>query len=102
MDIATGLAEDAVVGKKSLQLLGMGRLDRCLKVEQIETGLQKPNYPPTPVPIPIYLFTTAGKGHDALRLLEAQPKPCQCLSKGRFTNPCVEKHRASGAAPAGD
>lgn len=92
-----------MVGKRPLQLLGMGRLERCLKVEQAETGLQKPNYPtPTPIPIPIYLFTIAGNGHDALRLLKAQPKPCQCPSKGRFTSPCVEEHRASGAAHAGD
>lgn len=49
MDVGPGLGEDAVVGKKPLQLLGMGRLEKGLKGEQAETGLQKPNYP-TPFP----------------------------------------------------
>lgn len=70
-------------------------------MEQAETSLQKPNYP-TPVPIPIYLFTIAGNGHDALTLLEAQPKPCECLHKERFKSPCIEEHQASGAVHDGD
>lgn len=37
------------VGRDHLQLLGMRRLERCLKMEQAETGLQKPNYPPTSI-----------------------------------------------------
>lgn len=31
-------------GRGHLQMLGMGRLKRCLKMEQAKTGLQKPNY----------------------------------------------------------
>lgn len=30
MDVGPGLGEDAVVVKKPLQLLGMGRLEKCL------------------------------------------------------------------------
>lgn len=44
-----------MVGQKPLQLLEMGGLERCLKVEQAEACLQKPNYPIC-VPICIYLF----------------------------------------------
>ena len=36
-------------GRDRLQLLGMGRLERCLKMERAETGLQKLNYPPTSI-----------------------------------------------------
>lgn len=31
-------------GRGHLQMAGMGRLKRCLKMEQAKTGLQKPNY----------------------------------------------------------